>query len=47
MIAYIHIVSEGNELMKGLSNIACWYDSIAARESFKKTIADMDDMKAA
>ncbi len=47
MIAYIHMTPESDELLKGLVNFNRWYDAIAARESFKNTIPDMDELKAA
>ena len=47
MFAYIHMTPEGKDLMKGLTNLGRWYDAIAARESFKNTIPDLDAMKPA
>ena len=47
MIAYIHMTPESDELLKGLANFNRWYDAIAARESFKNTVADMDELKTA
>ena len=42
MFAYLPMIPEGDELLKGLPNLMRWYDANAARESFKNTVADVD-----
>ena len=47
MFAFLPIVPEGDELLKGLPNLGRWCNSVATRDSFKNTVADMDQFKKA
>ena len=42
MFAYLPMIPEGDELLKGLPNLMRWYDAIVARDSFINTVANFD-----